>query len=168
MNLNFRLTKNDLMFYYFQSMFFTRNAYKFSIFIFLIMFTLSLISQSFPININIFIASIVIALFATLFIKIIGYVFSIIYMFFSASSKNGLLGEISVKLTEEGVTEKTMNKNISSTWQGVARVSNLGSFVVIQTSPNTCILIPKRSFTSNEKYFELYNYAKVCWKKSIK
>ena len=93
-----------------------------------------------------------------------GIIISMVFILTTSSKSNGILGEHEYEITSEGLLEKTKANEGLSKWSGIQEVRKAGSFILFRISGYLFHIIPKRSFESDEEFYEFLGMAKDKWR----
>ena len=77
---------------------------------------------------------------------------------YSEGANRGLLGNHSISIDAEGVTEKTSVGETRTDWSGIEKIDEDGQYVYLYVSVRQAHVIPKKAFTSTndvEKFLQL-------------
>ena len=93
-----------------------------------------------------------------------GVLISFIFILFSSSSSNGILGKHEYKLSSEGLYEVTSANEGLSKWGGIQEVKVVGPYILFRISGFLFHIIPKRSFSTTEDMHSFVTEALEHWK----
>ena len=95
---------------------------------------------------------------------LIGMVITMIFILFTSSKSNGILGVHEYEITPEGLFEKTDANEGLNKWSGIQEIRIVGPFLLFRISGYLFHAIPKRSFESTEKFQEFVQMAQTKWR----
>lgn len=79
-------------------------------------------------------------------------------------SGEGVTGEHTIEINEEGLTEITNVNNSLHLWKGITEIEQNADYIYIHIDKYRAYIIPKKSFKSEEELSEFYNSAIKFWK----
>ena len=89
---------------------------------------------------------------------VIAFLFTILSVFLSRSRH--ILGEHTVALNENGIVETTSLGRHETTWQGVHRIVETGTLVMLFITPLSAHLIPRHAFDNPSDLDRFVSYVK--------
>ena len=93
-----------------------------------------------------------------------GFLVSMIFIIFSSTEKNGILGHHTYEITSDGLHEITDTNESVSKWEGIQEVRIVGSYFVFRISSYLFHIIPFRSFCSQEVRQEFIRLSLKYWR----
>lgn len=79
----------------------------------------------------------------------------------------GIIGEHSIEISEEGVREITKVNDSLNLWNGITKIKQDNSYIYIYIKEFEAHIIPKKSFKSEEEANSYFNDALKYWKKEV-
>ncbi|WP_243428283.1 YcxB family protein [Clostridium rhizosphaerae] len=84
-----------------------------------------------------------------------------------AKRNEGIIGEHTIEISEEGVREITKVNNSLHLWSGITKIKQDNSYIYIYIEEFRAHIIPKKSFKSEEEVNLFINSALIYWKSGI-
>lgn len=94
---------------------------------------------------------------------LIGLAISLVFIVFTSTKSNGILGFHEYEVTPDGLLEKTEANEGLSKWAGIQEVRKAGPFLLFKISGYLFHIVPKRSFGSEEEFQEFFELARNKW-----
>lgn len=85
-----------------------------------------------------------------------GFVFSLLQMAVLTRASNGVLGEHTFMLCDDGLHESTAVNESMVKWSGITAVDRTPSYIYIQVAPGLFHVLPRRDFESAAAYDEFW------------
>jgi len=79
----------------------------------------------------------------------------------------GIIGEHSIEISEEGVREITKVNNSLNLWNGITKIKQDNSYIYIYIKEFEAHIIPKKSFKSEEEANSYFKDALKYWEKEM-
>lgn len=95
---------------------------------------------------------------------LVGMVISMMFIVFTSSKSNGILGAHEYEIRPEGLFERTDANEGVTKWSGMKEITIVGPFMLFRISGYLFHVIPKRSFESAEKFQEFVQMAQMKWR----
>lgn len=96
----------------------------------------------------------------------VGLVISLIFILFTSSQSNGILGAHEYEITSNGLFEKTDANEGLNKWAGIQEIRKVGPFLLFKISGYLFHVLPKRSFASEKEFQEFMELAMSTWRAS--
>ena len=92
-----------------------------------------------------------------------GFAVTLLFILNSSNEKNGVLGKHTYKISSEGLRESTCSNEGLQKWNGVQSVGKSANFIFIRINSYMFHVIPRRAFSSLEKFEAFYVEAQNLW-----
>lgn len=93
-----------------------------------------------------------------------GTLFSIIFIVFSSSASNGVLGSHQFEISPDGLREKTIANEGLNKWCSIQEIRTVGPYLLFRISAFLFHVIPIKSFENKKAFLEFEKTAKDLWR----
>ncbi|MBN7818677.1 YcxB family protein [Bowmanella yangjiangensis] len=157
MKITTNISRMDLIKFNLRFLPFAPITYKYFGIVALFIFSYVLWSKGVPTSFERWKILIVGSLIGGFFATVFYFGWCVVSILFLSKESNGVLGEHEYEITEDGLFERTIANETLNRWGALGKVSIAGKNLLLQVSGYLYHLFPRRSFESDEAFYEFKN-----------